>query len=173
MSVGKRETDDWTTDRRETLETGPGMHASKRKTVLNGYCISEMETEEMRCRQAENARLVNGKWVKYLTVSGKANDANTAKRKSKRCKYCQAEKQTMQILSSGKANDANTAKRKSKRCKYCQAEKQTMHILPSGKANDANTAKRKSRRCKYCQAENKLVCVEMSCREPMRSIPRR
>ena len=71
MSVGKRETDGWTTDRRATLETGPGMRASKRKTVLNGYRIPEMETEEMRCRQAENARLVKGKWFKYLTVVNK------------------------------------------------------------------------------------------------------
>ena len=75
MSVGKRETDDWIKDRRATLETGPEMRVSKRNSVLNGYRICEMETirtaGEMRCRQAENARLVKGKWIKYLTVVNK------------------------------------------------------------------------------------------------------
>ena len=66
--------------------------------------------------------------------------SNGSKRKSKRYKYCQEEKQTMQILSSGKANDAN-AKRKNtakRKANDATTTKQTMRILASEKANDAN-----------------------------------
>ena len=66
MSVGKRETDDWIEDHRKAwkrVRKCVDMKPSKRKTVQNGYRISDMETRrtagEMRCRQAGNERLIN------------------------------------------------------------------------------------------------------------------